>query len=72
MRVHVDLNKCESNAMCVLAAPEVFDLDDGNLHYDSSPDEFLRADVEDAVASCPVRAITVTERPDQAADEDAA
>lgn len=73
MRVHVDLNKCESNGMCVLAAPEVFDLDDdGLLHYDSNPDESLRADVEDAVTSCPVSAITLAERPAQAADGDVA
>jgi ferredoxin len=60
MRVFVDLDRCEGHGMCVLAAPEVFDLDDeGLLHYDPTPPEELRAAVEDAVRSCPVAAITV-------------
>lgn len=42
MRVHVDLVRCESNGLCVLAAPEVFDLDEaGQLHYHSDSDEIL-------------------------------
>lgn len=63
MRVHVDLDKCEANGLCVMAAPEVFDLDDaGQLHYETEPAE-ENLDVEDAVRSCPVRAITITRVP---------
>lgn len=64
MQVDVDFNKCQSNGLCVLMAPEVFDLDDnGYLQFDANPDESLRPAVEDAVASCPVSAITLTSRP---------
>lgn len=64
MQVEVDFNKCQSNGLCVLVAPEVFDLDDnGYLQFEANPDESLRAAVEDAVTSCPVSAITVTPRP---------
>jgi ferredoxin len=59
----VDLDLCESTGMCVLAAPEVFDLDDAPLRYDAEPDESLHEDVADAVASCPVMAITMTSGP---------
>lgn len=61
MRVHVDLDRCEANGLCVLAAPEVFELDDNQkLHYEVSPDEELWPDVEDAAQSCPVQAIMLT------------
>ena len=64
MRVFVDLDRCEGHDMCVLAAPEVFDLDDeGLLHYDPTPPEALRAAVEDAVRSCPVAALTLDPPP---------
>jgi len=60
MRVFVDLERCEGHGMCVLAAPEVFDLDDeGVLHYDPTPPEELRPAIEDAVRSCPVVAISI-------------
>ncbi|MBU8577622.1 ferredoxin [Brevibacterium luteolum] len=61
MKVHVDLNRCESNGLCVLTAPEVFELDgDQRLHYEEFPDEELWPDVEDAARNCPVQAITIT------------
>ena len=64
MRVFVDLDRCEGHGMCVLAAPEVFDLDDeGLLHYDPAPPEELRAAVQDAVRSCPVAAISLDADP---------
>lgn len=63
MRVHVDLDKCDSNALCVLVAPEVFHLDqDGVLRYYNNPDESLLSDIEDAAASCPVQAISMGAR----------
>ncbi|MFF5163994.1 ferredoxin [Micrococcus luteus] len=64
VRVEVDRQRCESNGLCVLSAPEVFDLDDdGVLHVASFPDESLRADVEDAVSACPVQALTLHDDP---------
>lgn len=60
----VDLDRCEGHGMCVLAAPEAFDLDDeGLLDYDPAPPEELRAAVQDAVVTCPVAAITLDARP---------
>lgn len=69
MRVHVDLDRCEANALCVLAAPEVFELDENQqLHYEAAPGEQLSLDVEDAARNCPVRAIKVTRTPSDSGD----
>jgi len=61
MRVVVDFNQCESNALCMAAAPEVFDLDDDDqLHVlIENPAEDLREKVELAVRTCPKQAITL-------------
>ncbi|GGO73306.1 ferredoxin [Nocardioides deserti] len=59
MRVSVDLARCDRNGLCVMAAPEVFQLDSGGLRFIEEPDEELRPDVEDAVASCPAGAIAL-------------
>jgi ferredoxin len=63
MRVIVDYDVCESNALCMAAAPEVFEVrDDDNLYLlDETPDESLRAKVEEAVRRCPKQAITLVE-----------
>ena len=61
MRVHVDLAVCEAHGECTYAAPEVFELDDDELHYDGSPAEELRPKVEQAVRACPVQAITMAD-----------
>ncbi len=62
MRVVVDWDLCESNALCMAAAPEVFELqdDDTLLVLQETPDESLRAKVETAVRTCPKRAISLT------------
>ncbi|GAA0313932.1 ferredoxin [Actinoallomurus spadix] len=60
MRVTVDLGLCESHGQCVFAAPEVFAFDDDdNLRYESEPPAALSAQVEQAAALCPVRAVSV-------------
>jgi ferredoxin len=61
VRVDVDWDLCESNGLCVLAAPEVFELqdDDTLLILQETPDEGLRTKVEDAVRNCPKRAISL-------------
>jgi ferredoxin len=62
MRVHVNLELCQSHGMCVYAAPDVFRLDDDDLlHYAEEVDESRRAEVEDAVKVCPARAISIPE-----------
>jgi ferredoxin len=59
VRIIVDYNLCESNALCVQAAPEVFEVRDDDLLYllDEEPPEQLRAKVEAAVRACPKQAI---------------
>ncbi|MGI8754563.1 MAG: ferredoxin [Acidimicrobiales bacterium] len=61
MRVVVDFDLCESNAVCMAVAPEVFEVRDDDFLYvlQEEPDESLRAKVEEAVARCPKQAISV-------------
>ncbi|GHC94677.1 putative ferredoxin FdxD [Nocardiopsis terrae] len=62
MRVEVDYDQCESNALCMAAAPEVFEVRDDDFLYllTEEPDEGLRAKVLQAERMCPKGAITVT------------
>jgi ferredoxin len=59
MKVVVDYDLCEANALCMQAAPEVFRVeeDDTLTILVDAPDESLRAKVEDAVRLCPRQAI---------------
>ncbi len=59
MRVVVDFDLCESNALCMAAAPEVFEVRDDDFLYvlDEHPPESLRPRVEQAVRNCPKQAI---------------
>jgi ferredoxin len=61
MRVIVDYDLCESNALCMAAAPEVFEVRDDDLLYvlDEDPPEALRDKVVAAARACPKVAITV-------------
>ncbi len=63
MRVVVDYDVCESNALCMVAAPEVFEVrDDDNLYVlNETPGEDLRTKVEDAVRRCPKQAISIVD-----------
>lgn len=63
MRVVVDRDLCESNGLCVAAAPEVFELqdDDTLLVLQETPDESLRGKVADAIRTCPKLAISLQE-----------
>ncbi|MCI3949670.1 MAG: subB [Acidimicrobiales bacterium] len=61
MRVVVDWDLCESNAICMAVAPEVFEVDDDdnlNLLQEEPPEE-LRAKVEEAVRRCPKQALAL-------------
>ena len=60
-KVVVDFDRCESNAVCMSLAPEVFEVRDDNFLYvlqENPPDE-LRSKVEDAVRQCPTQAISI-------------
>jgi ferredoxin len=60
MKVHVDMNLCQSHGECVFAAPDVFDLgDDDVLTWKEDVDESRRAEVEQAVQVCPMAAIRI-------------
>ena len=61
MRVVVDWDLCESNAVCMAVAPEVFEVDDDdNLNVlQQEPPEELRAKVEEAVRRCPKQALAL-------------
>jgi ferredoxin len=61
VKVVVNFDVCESNALCMEAAPEVFEVRDDDFLYilDENPSETLRAKVEEAVRRCPKQAITI-------------
>jgi ferredoxin len=63
MRVVVDFDLCESNAVCMGIAPEVFEVRDDDFLYilDETPDESLRPKIEEAVRRCPKQAISIAE-----------
>jgi len=63
MKVKVDFDLCESNALCVAMAPDVFELDDDDylvVLTDEVVDE-NRDRVQRAVAACPKSAISIVE-----------
>ena len=61
MRIVVDYDLCESNALCMAAAPEVFEVRDDDFLYvlQDEPPEDLRAKCEEAARRCPKQAITI-------------
>ena len=63
MRVVVDFDLCESNALCMGLAPEVFDLRDDDLLYvlDENPPEELREKMLAAARVCPKNAISIVD-----------
>lgn len=59
MKIIMDPNRCEANAVCVSKAPEVFRVDDDDtLHIlmDTIPEAY-RTQVEAAVRTCPRQAL---------------
>lgn len=69
-KVEVDYDLCESNAVCMQIAPEVFEVRDDDFLYllTETPDDSLRAKVEESAQRCPKQAIKVVDA-DAAADE---
>jgi ferredoxin len=62
-KVVVDFDLCESNALCMGVAPEVFEVRDDDFLYilDETPPDALRPKVEEAVRRCPKAAISVVD-----------
>lgn len=63
MKVVVDFDLCESNAVCMEVAPEIFRVDDADMLHIliETPPESLRAKLEEAVRLCPRQAISILE-----------
>ncbi len=61
MKVVVDFDLCESNAVCMGVAPEVFEVRDDDFLYilDETPPEAMRERLQEAVQACPRAAISL-------------
>lgn len=61
MKVKVDFDLCESNAVCMGVAPEVFEVREDDFLYilDDNPPESLRGKLQEAVQACPRAAISL-------------
>jgi ferredoxin len=61
VKIVVDFDKCNSNAVCMGIAPEVFEVREDNFLYilQEEPPEELRPKMEEAVRMCPTQAIAV-------------
>nr|BBX81911.1 hypothetical protein MFLOJ_56980 [Mycobacterium florentinum] len=59
-RVTIDPAKCQGHGRCVLIAPTYFDMDDAGFGTVVRDDveEADKADIDEAVLSCPEHAIT--------------
>jgi ferredoxin len=63
MRVVVDFDLCESNALCMGILPEVFEVREDDFLYvlNENPPEELRDKLMEAVRTCPKNAISVVD-----------
>ncbi|MCF8569988.1 ferredoxin [Gordonia sp. HY002] len=61
MRVKCDFDLCESNAVCVGMAPDVFDLDDNDylVILDEDLPDSRAEEMRQVVASCPRSALYI-------------
>jgi ferredoxin len=61
MKIVVDYDLCESNAICMQIAPDVFEVRDDDFLYvlNENPGEEFRARMEEAVQRCPKQAISI-------------
>lgn len=62
--VGADYAKCQGYANCIMAAPDVFDVDDEGVVVvlRGAVEDSERNRVDESVRSCPVAALTLTER----------
>jgi ferredoxin len=63
MKIVVDYDLCEANAVCMGVAPEIFRVeeDDTLTVLIESPPERLRGKVQEAVRLCPKQALSIAE-----------
>jgi ferredoxin len=63
MRVKIDYDSCDSNALCMASAPEVFEVRSDDFLYvlQEQPAEHLWPNVEEAARACPKLAITLVD-----------
>lgn len=64
IRAEVDLSRCQGYGNCLLAAPDIFDLDDVTglaVVLQEHPPEELREAAQAAARNCPVTAITIVD-----------
>jgi ferredoxin len=63
MKIKVDFDLCESNAMCEALAPDVFELDDDDFLQLNTDEVTAKNEqrVRQAVAACPRAAISLVE-----------
>ena len=60
IKVHIDLNLCQSHGECVAIAPDLFQLDENDfIVWQEEVDDSRRADLEAAVNTCPMTAISI-------------
>ena len=61
MKIRIDYDLCEGNAVCMKVCPEVFEVgdDDRARLVTKEPSEDLRAKVEAAVRRCPRQALSI-------------
>jgi ferredoxin len=61
MKIKVDYDLCEANAICMKVAPELFQVDDNDeLNVlNEAPGEELRAKLQECVRRCPRQAIAI-------------
>ena len=63
MKIKVDFDLCESNALCEAIAPENFEIDDDDFLQilDDEVTDENRERIDRAVASCPKSAISIVD-----------
>jgi ferredoxin len=63
MQLQVDYTRCTGLGVCESIAPEVFMInEDGSMEVrDPCPSLELRAQIEEAIGSCPTEAISLTD-----------
>ena len=63
MKIVVDFDRCESNAVCMGIAPDIFEVRDDNFLYilDENPPRLRRVDIQEAVDMCPKAAISISD-----------
>lgn len=61
MKIKVDYDLCEANAICMKVAPELFQVDDNDeLNVlNETPGEELRAKLQECVRRCPRQALAI-------------